>query len=130
MELSSARLTPTRSTSNGERRILPAGVILFVLGATLGFLGTQDPELPRFAFGAAGVGLVYFAQSEAVAWRRPLTLGHQLTMWWFWPFVVPVFFLVTRNRRPFAITLAVVVPLVVFFLLLVGLLVRDIMLVF
>ena len=130
MELSSARLTPTRSTSNCERRILLAGVILFVLGAALGFLGTQDPELPRFAYGAAGVAMVYFAQTEAIAWRRPLTLGHQLTMWWFWPFVVPVFFLVTRNRRSLAITLAVVVPLVVFFLLLVGLLVRDIMLVF
>ena len=130
MKLSSARLPPIRSTSRHERRILLAGVILFILGGALGFLGIPNPELPRLAFGAAGVAMVYFAQSEAVAWRRPLTLGHQLTMWWFWPFVVPVFFLVTRNRRSLAITLVVIVPLIVFFLLLVGLLARDIMLVF
>ena len=127
MELSSARLTPIPSTTMHERRILLAGVILFILGAALGFLEIPNPELSRFALGAAGVAMVYFAQSEAASWRRPLTLGHQLTIWWFWPFVVPVFFLVTRNRRSVAMTLAVIVPLVVFFLLLVGLFVRDIM---
>jgi hypothetical protein len=130
MELSSARLTPIRSTSRHERWILRAGVVLFVLGAALGILEIPNPELSRFAFGAAGVAMVYFAQSEAVAWRRPLTLGHQLTMWWFWPFAIPVFFLVTRNRRSMAMTIAVIIPLAVFFLVLVALLVRDIMRVF
>lgn len=130
MELSSAQLTPTRSTSRHERRILFAGVALFVLGGTLGISRMTDPELPRVAFGAAGIAFVYFAQSEAVAWRRPLTLGHQLTMWWLWPVVVPVFFVATRNRRTLPMTLVVVIPLTGFFLLLVSLFVRDVMRVF
>ena len=127
MQLSSSRLTPTRSTSKHELRILLAGVGLSLLGAVSGFLEFPEPELPSLAFGAAGIAFIYFAQSEALAWRRPLTLGHQLTMWWFWPFVVPVYFVVTRNRRSTAITLAVVIPLAGFFLVLLGLFVRDIM---
>jgi len=127
MQLSSARFTPVRSTSRHERRILIAGVALFLLGAVSEPLKIPNPELPRIAFGAAGIAFVYFTQSEALAWRRPLTLGHQLTMWWFWPFVVPVFFVATRNRRSMAMTLAVVIPLAGFFLVLLGLFVRDIM---
>jgi hypothetical protein len=126
MELSSARLTPVRSTSKHERRILLAGVTLFILGAALSFLEISNPELPRFAFGAAGVALVYFAQSEAVVWRRPLTLGHQLSMWWFWAFAVPVFFAATRHRRRMVLTLAVIIPFAGFLLILVALFVRDI----
>jgi hypothetical protein len=130
METSSARLTPIRSTTNHERRILLAGVILFILGIALGFLETPNPEIPRFAFGAAGVAIVYFAQSESVAWRSPLTLGHQLYMWCLWPVAVPVFFLTTKHRRPVAMTLVVILPLLIFFLSLGAFLARDILRVF
>jgi hypothetical protein len=127
MELSSTRLTLIRSTSKHEPRILVAGASLFVLETVLGVLEIPNPGLSRFAFGASGVAAVYFAQSEALARRRPLTLGHQLTVWWFWPFVVPVFLVATRNRRPMPTTLALVIPIAGFFLLLIGLFVSEIM---
>jgi hypothetical protein len=127
MELSSARVTPVRSTSKHERRILIAGVALFGLGAALAFLEMSDAELPRFSFGAAGVAWLYVAQSEASALRRPLTLGHQLTMWWFWPVVVPVYFIATRNRRSIGMTIAVIVPFTGFILVLLVIFLRDIM---
>lgn len=127
MELSSARLAPIRSTSNHERRILIAGVALFVLGAALALLEVSEADVPRFSFGAAGVAWLYVAQSEASAWRRPLTLGHQLTMWWFWPVVVPVYFVATRKRRSIGMTIAVVVPFAGLLLVLLVLFLRDIM---
>jgi len=128
MQLSSAQRTPIRSTSNHERRMVAVGVTLFILGMVAGIFRLGGPELPSFTIGAAGLALVRFVQLEASSWRRPLTLGHQLAMWWFWPFAVPAFLLITRNRRSAAITLAVVVPvvgsLVVLFGWLVVLLVR------
>lgn len=127
MKLSSARLTPIRSTSKHEWRILVAGVALFVLGVIGGISRTGYPELSKLVVEAAGVAFVYVAQSEAKVWRRPLTLGHQLTMWWFWPFVVPVFFVATRDRRSTSMTLAVIITFVGVLMLLLGVFVRDIM---
>jgi len=123
MKLSSAQRTPIRSTSKHERRLVAVGVSLFILGIVGGILGPGGPEFPSIATGAAGLALVRFIQIEAVSWRRPLTLGHQLAMWWFWPFAVPVFLFITRNRRSATLTLAVIIPVVGFLVVVFGLLV-------
>jgi multisubunit Na+/H+ antiporter MnhB subunit len=127
MRMSSARLTPIRSTSDHERRILLVGLILFVLGATSANLENPDLDLARVAFGAAGAAWLYVAQSEASARKRPLTLGHLLMMWWYWHLVTPVYFLVTRERRSIGMTLLVVVPIIGTFLFAVALMIRDTM---
>jgi len=77
-----------------------------------GIFRLGSPELPSFTIGAAGLALVRFVQLEASSWRRPLTLGHLLAMWWFWPFAVPAFLFLKRNRRSAVITLAVIIPVV------------------
>jgi hypothetical protein len=100
---------------------------MFILGASSAYFGTPDVDLTRLSFGAAGVAWLYVAQSEASAWRRPLTLGHQLMMWWFWPLVVPVYFIVTRERRPMGVTLVVVIPLIGLFVVATAVILRDIM---
>jgi multisubunit Na+/H+ antiporter MnhB subunit len=127
MTMSSARLTPIRSTSKHNRRILLSGLALFILGASSAYFGTPDVDLTKLSFGAAGVAWLYVAQSEASAWRRPLTLGHQLMMWWFWPLVTPVYFLVTKKRRPILMTLIVVVPLIGLYVVGIAIITRDIM---
>jgi hypothetical protein len=123
MNLSSAQRTPIRSTSKHERRLVAVGISLFILAIVGGILRLGEPEIPNIAAGAAGLALVRFVQLEALSWRRPLTPGHQLAMWWFWPIAVPVFLFITRNRRSVTMTLAVIIPVVGFLVVVFGLLV-------
>ena len=104
-----------------------AGMALCLFGVAAAVFEMGGTALPRFATGAAGVAFVLFARSEALAWHKPLTLGHQLAMWWFWPVVFPVFLIATRRRRSFSMTFAVLAPLVGFFVLGLTWLILDLM---
>jgi len=117
MQSSSAHRQPTHPTSKHEWTMAVAGVILCLLGVAAAVFEMGGTALPRFATGAAGVAFVLFARSEALAWHKPLSLGHQLAMWWFWPVVFPVFLIATRGRRSFSMTFAVIAPLVGLFVL-------------
>ncbi|RLE21766.1 MAG: hypothetical protein DRJ65_15350 [Acidobacteria bacterium] len=83
------------------------GLSFILLSVFFFVVDSETTELQRVASGAAGAALLVFAQTESVAWKKPLTLGHQLVMWWYWPLVLPVFLVITRNRRSTKITVAI-----------------------
>ncbi|MCD4750994.1 MAG: hypothetical protein K8R59_16605 [Thermoanaerobaculales bacterium] len=112
MQLSSAQIEPICATSRHERKLVWYGVIFYCFAASWFLVESGGDEFARFAAGAAGVAFVQFAQSEAAAWRRPLTLGHQLVFWWYWPLVLPVFAIITRRRRSSGLTLLLMVPVI------------------
>jgi hypothetical protein len=107
--------------------MLIAGVVLHLLGWAIALTEIGGARVSTVAFGAAGLALVECVRSEAAAWRRPLTLGHQLAMWWFWPLAVPGFLIVTRARRSAVLTLAVVVPVLGFLLAVIAWFVIDLL---
>lgn len=95
---SGARRRPRRLTGH-EGRLLAIALGLVAMAGASFLLGLAGDAFPSFASGAAGVAMVLFLRFEARAARRPLTLGHQLVIWWFWPLVVPLFVIATRRRR-------------------------------
>jgi len=107
MKTSTSKLIIQRETSTHEVRMVAIGLSFILLSVFFFVVDSETTELQRVASGAAGAALLVFAQTESVAWKKPLTLGHQLVMWWYWPLVLPVFLVITRNRRSTKITVAI-----------------------
>ncbi len=114
MRYSSARAAPRHDASAHEVRLLWIGLAFSVLAVGPLIAGNVGGEWTAFCSGAAGAATIQYAWSESRS-SRPLTLGHQLVLWWYWVFALPLFALATRKQRPTMLTILLIAPIAIVF---------------